>query len=122
MGEIVTGDLFGDNEQPSLFEGGLHARHDDPQSSHEAAKRDFDIAGGGGRMADRIIDVLWLRDEWLTCRDIRIAIYGPGPYTEKQALSMNKIQTVALNLWRQHKIVRRDVGIAGHVIEYRRTP
>jgi hypothetical protein len=106
--------------QPELFE--LRARADDPTSSHEAAARDFDIKPSGLALRRQILDALaWADGEWLTCRDLIEIIYGPEPYTYAEAVALNKVQTVALGLWRSGMIERHDPG-NGERLQYRRMP
>lgn len=84
----------------------LVARTDDPSSSHDAAARDFDIPQGLRGMKVDILEALADTTKWLTCRQIAEAIYGPGPYTYEEAVGINKVQTVALNLWREGFVER----------------
>lgn len=97
-----------ETEPTALAEHGdrLVARNDDPDSSHAAAARDFDIPQGLRGMKVDIYDAL-LGAGWQTCRQIAEAIYGSGPYTYEEAVGLNKVQTVALNLWREGHIDRR---------------
>ena len=98
------------------FSDRLAARNDDPESSHAAAGRDFDIPQGLRGMKVDIYEALFNNVRWMTCRQLAEAIYGPGPYTYEEAVGINKVQTVALNLWRQGTIARR-YGNTG-VLEY----
>jgi hypothetical protein len=94
----------------------LVARNDDPDSSHAAAARDFDIPQGLRGMKVDIMEVAIGYSRWMTCRSIAEAIYGPGPYTYEEAVGINKVQTVALNLYREGHLSRRT-GPTG-VLEY----
>jgi hypothetical protein len=93
------------------------ARSTDPISSHQAASAGYGLA----EIADQ---VMWVLDErpgdWLTCDDIIADVFGPGPYTLKQAKRLNKIQTVCLKLARDQKIERREPTSAHDVLRYRR--
>lgn len=91
----------------------MHARAGDPESSHEAAKRDF---GAPGHLAGAILE--HLEDEWATCRQLAELVFGMGPYTYEQAVGINKIHTAALELHRKG-LLERDEPAAGP-IRYRR--
>lgn len=86
------------------------ARASDPQSSHEFADRDF---GATGLAAD-VLAAVDLK--WRNCRQLATGIFGPGPYTYDEAVRLNKVQTVALKLWRQGLLDRREHG----TLQYRK--
>lgn len=92
----------------------LRARDTDPYGSHAAAARDFDIPQGAKGMKKDILEVLIAQEAmhpdqpWLTCREIAEVIYGPGPYTYDQAVGINKVQTIALKLYREGLLNRQE--------------
>ena len=107
-------------DHPPLQDDLFTARATDPISSHESAARGFDQPEGGLALRRAVLDVLAKAEgRWLTCRQIIEAIYGPGPYTYRQAVGLNKVQTVALHLWRAGMIERR-IPAPGARLEYRR--
>lgn len=86
----------------------FNARATDPASSHEAAGRAFDTPA---RLPDRIAGVLARRaGEWFTSREIIDLVFGPGPYTYAEAVALNKVQTVCLQLHRAGHLLRNDEG------------
>lgn len=95
---------------------GLFARSSDPESSHRAASRGFDVQKGLGGFAREIFAAA--SSNWMTCRELIDAIFGSGPYTYEEAVSINKVQTYALKLHREGHLERRDPD--GEPIQYRR--
>jgi len=97
----------------------LAARRTDPVSSHEAAKNHFGAKG----LAASILSVFTrpgYRDRWLSCDDLIRAIFGDGPYDLKTAKRLNKVQTIALKLYRRGVLRRLEPAPgSGDVLRYK---
>jgi hypothetical protein len=102
--------------KPNRLGLALAARDLDPESSHKAASRDFDIQGGVTGLARDILT--HIGPDWMTGREIVRSVFGPGPYTYDQAVSLNKVQTVCLNLHRSGQLDRS--ATARQTIAYKR--
>jgi hypothetical protein len=113
--------LFDRNYNPNWPLAGdeLAARRTDPVSSHEAAKNHF-----GAKGLDKDILAVFARpeyrDRWLTCDDLIRAIFGDGPYDLKTAKRLNKVQTIALKLYRRGLLRRLEPAPgSGDVLRYK---
>ena len=46
------------------------------------------------------------RGVWLSCYQMVLEIFGPGPYSYEAAVALNKIQSWAKKLWEEGRIER----------------
>ncbi len=61
-----------------------------------------------------------MRTHWVTCDDIIALIFGAGPYDLKTAKKLNKVQTMALKLYRRGVLERLEPAPgSGDLLRYR---
>lgn len=89
------------------------ARTTDPESSHAGAEKSF-----GSPWLRQAVSRVTSPHRWMSWDDLIVAIFGPGPYSLKEAKALNHIPDAAKELFRMGLLERRR--LPGRTLEYKR--